>query len=131
MTMRILRMFFILAWMPCIATAQTISEIDVPAPNAHPFSVAAASDGSIWFTMPGAESIGRINSDRTLTAFGTLTTPHLITAASDGRLWFTSSDSTIIGVIDSSGALSQAGSGFTHRGIAAGGESMWVTANFG
>src|SRR5207247_1742359 len=38
---------------------------------------------------------------------------------------------TIIGVIDSSGALSQAGSGFYHRGIAAGGESMWVTANFG
>src|SRR5947207_8042321 len=116
---------------PALLPAQTIAELDVPTPNARPYSVAAGSDGAIWFTMPGAQSIGRIAADRTMTGFGTLTPPQLITAAPNGTFWFTGNGSNSIGVIDSTGAVSQITSSFTPRAIAAAGTSMWVTTSFG
>jgi len=60
-------------------------------PRAFSFAITAGPDGNMWFTMPFANSIGRITPDGVVTVFDTGTLePSGITAGPDGNLWFTS-----------------------------------------
>jgi virginiamycin B lyase len=82
-----------------------------------------ASDGSIWFTEQGANKIGRLNAQGTLTNEYAIPTPgsapQQITASPDGYVWFTERYASKIGrVTRATGAIAE----FTLPGAAASGE---------
>ena len=81
----------------------------VPSPN----SIAAGTDGNLWFTVNvGDESdglIGRLTPTGSVTYYAVsgppITGPDLarITAGPDGNMWFTEGDGNAIGVIGTAG----------------------------
>jgi virginiamycin B lyase len=56
-----------------------------------PIAVAAAADGSVWFTIDGAAALGRVRDGRLeeLPKAGKSVEPLGIAAAADGSVWFT------------------------------------------
>src|SRR5208282_4108870 len=95
------------------ALLAAITEFPAPTPNALPSGVAsgivAVPGGDVWFTEPGANKIGMIN-----TATGSATdyaiptpasSPQGITFGPDGNLWFTEAAANKIGVINTSGTV--------------------------
>ncbi len=84
--------------------------------NSSPAGIAAASNGSLWFTEVAGNRIGQINSaNGAITEFSAGLTyggPAGITAGPDGNLWFTESDGAI-GRITSTGFISEFVSGLT------------------
>ena len=72
-------------------SAGDFTQFVVPTPGASPFDVAVAPDGTVWFTEPGAQAIGRLDP---VTGAFTETpvpvgTPRQIDISSDGKVWFT------------------------------------------
>src|SRR5262249_27593977 len=75
----------------------------------RPTTVAAGSDGAIWFAECGESSIGRITTGGTLTNAYPVpsgATPYEIVGGPDGALWFTESGNSI-GRIDTSGTVTE------------------------
>lgn len=63
---------------------------DIATPDARPEHIAAAPDGSLWFTLQGAYRLGRLAPNGTMTE--TDVGPQMptgIDVASDGTVWFT------------------------------------------
>ena len=73
-----------------------------------PYGITAGSDGALWFTNNGNDSIGRITADGLVTNYtGTgISQPEEITAAPDGALWFTNFGNDSIGRITTAGTVS-------------------------
>lgn len=80
----------------------------IPA-NAGPQSITQGPDGNLWFTMPGASSIGRITPQGVVTAFGVTpgAQPWSITTGPDGNLWFTELNGNAIGRITTAGVVTE------------------------
>jgi virginiamycin B lyase len=100
-----------------------------------PSAIAVGSDGALWFTNTGSNSIGRISTDGQLTIFTDpgIKVPQEIVAGPDGALWFTNFAGNSIGRISTYGQVTS----FTDPsimspyGITAGPDgALWFT-NFG
>ncbi|MGA8725208.1 MAG: putative Ig domain-containing protein [Acidimicrobiales bacterium] len=66
----------------------------------QPEGITTGPDGALWFTNAGNNSIGRITTSGSLSAFFNYATtlisgPYGITTGSDGALWFTNDDNSI------------------------------------
>jgi len=84
--------------MPAPAGDPSRVATSAPAPalwDRDPSAIAAGLDGNMWFTEPGADRIGRITPDGTITEFpagaARFGGPQSITVGPDGHLWFTAS----------------------------------------
>jgi streptogramin lyase len=73
-----------------------------------PSGIASGSDGALWFTNTGNNSIGRITTSGVVSSYGdpTINGPSGITSGPDAALWFTNESSNSIGRITTSGAVS-------------------------
>jgi virginiamycin B lyase len=84
----------------------------------RPTTIAAGSDGALWFAECGVSSIGRITTAGAVTNTYPVpsgATPYDITGGPDGALWFTESG-TSIGRIDTSGKVTEYG-GLSGTGV--------------
>lgn len=68
-----------------------ITEHDLGGGDVRAAGMTVGSDGALWFTELGANRIGRIATDGTVTTFaiGVSGQPHDIASGPDGNLWFT------------------------------------------
>jgi len=85
-----------------------IIEFALPTALANPSGIAAGPDGSLWFTEPGANQIGKITQAGVVTEYPIRTSgsdPLQIVAGPDGRLWFTEFSGGNIGAIAPDGSL--------------------------
>jgi virginiamycin B lyase len=87
-----------------IATTGEVTDYALPPSPVYQgvFSIAAGSDGAMWFTEYYYGNIGRINMDGVVTEYGLASFgfPAAIAAGPDGALWFTeSSDNDPISTI--------------------------------
>ena len=75
---------------PCGATPM-MTVFSLPAAGGRPGGVAAADDGSVWFTDPGTASIGRLDPMGSVTRYLLALTsqPTGIAPGPDGNFWFT------------------------------------------
>jgi virginiamycin B lyase len=94
-----------------ITTAGEVTEYPLPPSPVYQgvWSIAAGSDGAMWFTEYYYGNIGRISMDGVVTEYGIASFgfPSAITAGPDGALWFTeSSDNDWINAI---GRITRAG----------------------
>jgi virginiamycin B lyase len=85
-----------------------VSSFTITTPNSYPESIAAGSDGNMWFTEEGTNRIGRLNTG--LTGFsefslGGAPKPYGITSGADGALWFADYGSSQIDRITTSGTV--------------------------
>lgn len=90
------------------ATAQQITQIQLPAESVNPWHVAASVDEAIWFTVLDGNNVTRLASDGTLTEFridDDFSKPYGIAVAPDGGVWFGSISRNWIKRIDSSGTV--------------------------
>jgi virginiamycin B lyase len=104
-------------------------------PYSGPRSIAAGSDGNLWFTEQFGSRVGRITPDGTVTEFSSgITQGHElgdIAAGPDGSLWFTGTDA-VLGRITTSGTVAEflpgvtgdSGPGAVARGPDG---NMWLT----
>jgi virginiamycin B lyase len=78
-------------------------------PQDAPIAIAAARDGTIWFTMDHADAIGRIRNGRVerLPTQGRNIEPVGLAAAADGSAWFTDIAGRSVARVDSSGAITR------------------------
>jgi streptogramin lyase len=87
---------------PPTATAQTITQFDLPTIGSNPYGIAAGPDGALWFAQGSGNRIGRITTAGVITEF-TLPSPGSdpigIAAGPDGALWFTQQTGNRIGRI--------------------------------
>jgi virginiamycin B lyase len=85
----------------------TVTEL-APLPTAHaaPTGLTRAPDGSLWFTERGANKVGRLAPNGTLTEYAVPTAnsaPEQITAGPDGHVWFTERYGRKIGRVSQAG----------------------------
>jgi streptogramin lyase len=69
--------------------------------------IAAATDGSAWFTCELANSIGRVTPSGAFTSFAhpSMNGPRGITRGTDGNMWFTNRGANTIGRITPTGSV--------------------------
>ena len=101
----------------------------------EPLGIAATPDGTLWFTNPGNDSIGRLDADGMLDRFAAagVKRPWGITIGPDRAVWFTSRGSNAIGRITRDGEIRvfRAASISEPVGITAGPDgAVWFT-NYG
>lgn len=74
--------------------AWVLSEFPVPAVDSRPFNLAVAADESVWFTDPGADAIGHVNTSGNvqLVLAGSVGGPTGLAVAIDGTIWFAEND---------------------------------------
>jgi streptogramin lyase len=87
-------------------TVTSFPASDPPAAETGPYSIAAGSDGQLWFTDPYAHQIGRISVDGRITLQAPVPPTQFqygIAAGSDGAMWFVSEDPSSISRIDEAG----------------------------
>ena len=104
--------------------------------NGAPQSITAGPDGDLWFTLPGANAIGRITPTGQVSTFTTgiqaNAQPWGIAAGPDGNLWFTERGTGAIGRITPTGQVAEFAlttGGLQPWGIAAGPDgNLWFTA---
>ena len=96
--------------------------------------ITSNTDGSLWFTEPGANKIGRITTAGVVTEFTVPTAnavPAEIVSDSDGNLWFTESDAGKIARVTPAGVFSEFAvptPGSSPNGIAIGPDNnIWFT----
>ena len=95
---------------PSVVIADPITEFEIPTANSYPYSIAAGSDGALWFTETDGRKIGRITTAGDITEFPLQRgrQPLGITAGPDGALWFAESSSPPrIGRITTAGVISE------------------------
>lgn len=84
--------------------AVSFAEYPVPAINSTLRQITAGTDGSLWFTDPGTNQVGKVNATTgAITEFPIPTlqsAPFGITAAPDGNVWFTEKNANKIGKVD-------------------------------
>jgi streptogramin lyase len=93
-----------------ITTSGSIIEYPIPSLNASPYSIAAGSDGALWFTELSGNRIGRIATSGVVTEYPTVTPsaqPVYITAGPGGDLWFTEGLANNIASINTSGVITE------------------------
>ncbi len=138
-----------------VPPAVTITQWQLPTTSADPAGITAGSDGALWFTECGANTIGRIpttaptpNPANTATPNPDISeypiptanaVPYGITSGPDGALWFTESQTAAVARIPTD-ATPNSGAQITEypsaslttpQGIATGPDgNLWV-ANFG
>ena len=63
----------------------------MPEPEDMPIAIAAAADGTVWFTIDGADAIGRVRDGQLerLPKPGKSIEPLGIAVAPDGSVWYT------------------------------------------
>jgi virginiamycin B lyase len=95
---------------PSVARDGTVGQIfDFTAPSINnPYGIAAGSDGALWFTNNGNDSIGRISTTGAVSNFTSpaINSPTSIVSGPDGALWFTNIGNNSIGRITTSGIVS-------------------------
>jgi len=74
-----------------ITTTGAITETGVPTPNSSPSGIAVSADGSVWFSEPAIDRIGRLAprggiADWPLPDSGF---PYGVASGPDGAAWFT------------------------------------------
>jgi streptogramin lyase len=87
---------------PPTATAQIITQFDLPTADSFPVGIAAGSDGALWFTQADGNRIGRIDTSGNITQFAlpsATSFPYGIAAGPDGALWFAQAGGNRIGRI--------------------------------
>jgi streptogramin lyase len=87
-------------------TSTSFPATDPPASETGPYSIAAGSDGQLWFTDPYAHQIGRMTTDGRLTLQAPVPSTWFsygIAAGSDGAMWFVSQNPSSISRIDAAG----------------------------
>jgi streptogramin lyase len=92
------------------APAGSVSEFAVPTASADPFDIAAGPDGTMWFTEPFVNQIGRISVGGAVTEFPTPAAgsqPTGIAMGPDGNMWFTEAFADQIGRITPTGAITE------------------------
>ncbi len=96
-----------LAWMP--TRAPTFVEHRMSDPQDAPIAIAAAKDGTIWFTIDHADAIGRIRDGRVerLPTQGRNSEPIGLAVAADGSAWFTDIAARSVARVDGSGAVAR------------------------
>ena len=82
---------------------ETIDHFVIPTSGSSPIAITGGPDGNVWFTEPGANKIGKITPQGTITEF-TIPTPEQkqlpsITTGPDGNIWFTEPLSNKLGKI--------------------------------
>lgn len=122
---------------PTPATNWVVTDYVAPVDGANPGAVAIDAGGDAWSTLPGSNSIGRV--DPTTGAFTSYaipsanSTPTDITAGPDGAMWFTEGDTSRIGRITGGGAVTEfsAGAGSHPTDITSGPDgALWFTDPF-
>jgi virginiamycin B lyase len=83
-------------------------EYAMPQPQDMPIAIAAAADGSIWFTIDGAAAIGRVRDGRLerLPKPGKSVEPLGLAAAPDGGAWYADIAAGAVARIAPSGEIS-------------------------
>src|SRR5215207_9049351 len=78
-------------------------------PQEAPIAIAAAADGTIWFTIDHADAIGRIRNGRVerLPTQGRNIEPVGLAVAADGSAWFTDIAARSVARVDGSGAVAR------------------------
>jgi streptogramin lyase len=88
-----------------------ISEYPLPSRASRPAGIATGSDGAVWWTDPGANMIGRIDTESLVIAEFPLpsrgSAPDHITAGSDGNLWYTATAINKIGRVATDGSITE------------------------
>ncbi|MBK5219410.1 MAG: hypothetical protein JJE35_06470 [Thermoleophilia bacterium] len=117
-----------------VTPSGAVSEFEVSA-QASPAAaeIAAGTDGSLWFTDPNSNAIGRVTTSGQITKFAVPTPGAAPTAiaAGPGGLWFTEEAADKIGRIAYNGTITEFSlpAGARPTGIAVGPENaLWVTA---
>jgi virginiamycin B lyase len=84
-------------------------EYRMPEPYDAPIAIAAAADGTIWFTIDRAHSIGRIRAGRLerLPTSGPNIEPTGLGIGQDGSAWFTDMAARALGRISPTGEVSR------------------------
>ncbi len=100
------------------ASAVTITEFSAGiTPGTGSSGMAAGPDGTMWFTEPDYDGIGRIARDGTITEFYAGITagahPTGIAAGPDGNMWFTEPSLSRIGRITPAGVVTEFSAGIT------------------
>ena len=87
------------------APAARFAEYPMPAPQLAPIAIAAAADGSVWFTIDRADAIGRLRDGviERLPTPGRNFEPLGLAVAADGSAWYTDIAAGAIVRISSSG----------------------------
>src|SRR5262249_35684833 len=76
--------------------------------SGRPQGIAASPDGSLWFTEPNINRIGRITTAGVVTEFPTVVgTSYGIVAGPDGNIWFAEDGANKIGQITPAGVVSE------------------------
>ena len=109
---------------PDTAISTSLALVEVAGPidevkdgiTGDPSSIAAGSDGNLWFTQSGSGQIGRITTGGAVTEFPTGLasgiTPRSIADGPDGNLWFTQDGAAAIGRITLQGVVTDFIRGF-------------------
>jgi len=103
------------------------------AAGSTPTEIVEGPDGNLWFTLFGANAIGRMTPAgkvKTFTVPRADSGPVGIAVGPDGNLWFTEANASIIGKITPTGIITQfqLNLGFAPEGITAGPDgAMWFT----
>jgi hypothetical protein len=86
-----------------VTTSGVFTEFPIPTPVSLPISIAAGSDGNLWFTeFEYPYTIGRVSTSGAFTEFPVPTPvsgPYAIAAGPDSNLWFTEYWSNKIGYV--------------------------------
>ena len=88
-------------------------EYEIPTANAHASGITVGSDGALWFAETGANQIGRISTDGTITEYPVLTkgamedAQGIVGLGPDGAIWFSEDRANKLGRITPEGTVSE------------------------
>jgi len=108
--------------------------------GSSPRGIVAGPDGSLWFTQPSGDRVGRITPAGLVTEFSTGISPGSyprgIAVGPDGNLWFTESVGNRVGRITTAGTVTEFSTGISPgsypKHIAAGPDgNLWFTESIG
>ncbi len=88
-----------------------VEDFPLPTPHAGPSTVALAPDGSLWFTLSGANAIGHMQPDGSGLESYPLphpdSSPRIIALGADGNMWFSEHTGNRMGRITPAGRISE------------------------
>ena len=92
-----------------VAPAVRFVEYRMPGPHDGPMAIAAAADGTVWFTIDQADAIGRVRGGRIelLPTPGRNYEPLGLAVAADGSAWYTDIKAGAVMRVNRSGEVVQ------------------------